>query len=247
MIKRSLHSSLLIITLFTLFPALSFAQHDVIPDRPGIGDSPFTYSTGIFGAETGIQYIESGTGEYQFPQLLLRYGISERVELRFNAGSVAFRNGLGDGQLQQQSAGFKYEILAENGRFLTFMTMIDLPFLNSSFNSWGTTFTLLGRVEGDSRWALDSNAGMTIPDLFGNNSGSASFNFNLTPGYNFNNPANSGVYFGYATNFSSDFDVHYFELGFTILTAPNIQLDINSAKNLFRDGYFIGAGFATAL
>lgn len=247
MIKRSLYSGALFILIFTLYPTLTFAQHDVIPDRPGIGDSPFTYSTGIFGAETGIQYIDGGSGEYQFPQLLLRYGVSEKVELRFNAGSVAFADGLADGQVQQQSAGFKYEILAEQGRYLTFMTMIDLPFLNSNYSSWGTTFTMLGRVEGDTNWALDSNVGMTVPDLFGGGSGSVSFNFNLTPGYNFNNPANSGVYFGYATNFSSDFDIHYFELGFTILTAPNIQLDINSAKNLFQQGYFIGAGFAVAL
>lgn len=236
--------------LFTIFLAMILinplkAQHDVLSDRPGIGDSPFVYGKNIFGAEAGAVYLNGGANSYQLPQLLLRLGVSDKLELRFNAGSIALSEST-DAQVQQQSAGFKYQLIADGDHFLTFMTMIDLPFLNTNFSTWNTRFSLQGRIQGDTNWGLDSNLGFGISDI--NDIRGSAISFTLTPSYAFENPAGSGVYFGYATDFSiSNYDNHFFELGFTLLSAKNLQLDINSAKNMFQDGFFIGAGIATAL
>lgn len=58
------------ILIFTLFsPALVHAQHDILSDRPGIGDSPYVYGKGVFSAETGIEYLEDNTGQFELPIL----------------------------------------------------------------------------------------------------------------------------------------------------------------------------------
>ncbi|MFN1835744.1 hypothetical protein AB2B38_010810 [Balneola sp. MJW-20] len=243
MSKRSLLLCSVFITLIITNPLK--AQQDVLSDRPGIGDSPFVYGKNIFGAEAGAVYLNGGADSYQLPQLLLRLGVSDKLEIRFNAGSVAFSENT-DAQVQQQSAGIKYQLVADGDRFLTFMTMVDLPFLNSNFSTWNTRFSLQGRIQGNTNWGLDSNIGFGISDI--NDIGGGAISFTLTPSYTFDSPTGAGVYFGYATDFSiSNYDNHYFELGFTLLSAKNLQLDINSAKNLFQDGFFVGAGIATAL
>ena len=234
----------LIFALF--FPVLAHAQNDIVSDRPGIGDSPYVYGQGIFSAETGVQYLEDNTGQFELPILLLRYGIGNNLELRLNAGSLSFMDSFANNTITQQSFGMKYQILAEDGNFLSASAMIGLPFLNSNYSEWSTTLALQGHTNLNYSWGLDSNVGLVIPDLAGTFD-PLSFNFNLTPSYSFQNPVNSAVYFGYAGSYNTIGEAHFAELGFTLLTAPNIQLDINSAKRLFDSGFFIGGGFAIAL
>jgi Putative MetA-pathway of phenol degradation len=83
------------------------------PDRPHIADSSVNVPKGLMLQENGFQqlYATRKTGTFDFPETLMRLGITDRTELRFNAPNFFSQSAVALNPdlvaLKQRSAGFE--------------------------------------------------------------------------------------------------------------------------------------------
>jgi len=228
-------------------PALH-AQNNIAPDRPGIGSGTHTVEQGSLYLEGGVQYF--GTefiDQYSFGQVLLRTGLSERVELQGQLNSYVFLDVAGvelDG-FQDIGIGLKTDLVNASDRKpldLSVLTSLSFPTGSDDFSSNEVipSIVLLGNYGLNDQWSLDSNLGYTFQfdDLDGQ------WLFTLTPATAIPGSGNLGLYVGYAGFYTSADSRHFIEAGLTLLTAPGFQLDLNSGLELEDGDAFSGIGAA---
>jgi len=240
---------LLVISILVAWahPAVQ-AQSGIAPDRPGIGSGTHTVEPGTVYLEGGVQYFGTGfIDQYSFGQVLLRTGLSDRVELQGQLNSYVFLDVAGvelDG-FQDIGIGLKTDLLNASDRKpldLSVLTSLSFPTGSDDFSNDEVipSIVLLGNLAISDQWSLDSNLGYTFQfdDLDGQ------WLFTLTPATAIPGPDNLGLYFGYAGFYTSVDSRHFIEAGLTLLTAPGFQLDLNSGLELEDGDAFIGIGAA---
>jgi Putative MetA-pathway of phenol degradation len=233
-------------------------------DRPNFTDSPATVGRGRLQIESGYQFTHAIAGDpthnaHDLPELLVRYGVAERLELRVawdpgfvfdrhadpNSGRIVTENGGSDMEL-----GFKYAISKqdkwqpESG----IITSITAP-VGSSGQTSGQVDVLVNYLYSwklNKKVSLDCSTGCLWTaesgDHFARLSQSVAIDYELTDKLHVFNE-----WFGlFRDDFRDDRPQHYYDAGVTYLVTPNFQLDWRAGLGLndASDRFFTGCGFA---
>jgi hypothetical protein len=231
-------------------------------DRPDFTDSSTTIGYQRIQIESGYTYTQAIAGDpahdaHDLPELLVRYGVAERLELRFawdegmvfdrytdrNSGRVVSENGSTD-----LDVGFKYALRKQDkwrpqsaiivsvsapvGSPAQSSRQVD-PLVNYLY-SWEFTKKLSLNCSTGCLWTAESG------DHFSRFSQSASAEYELTEKLHVFNE-----WFAFFRRDSSDSrPQHYYDAGLTYLVTPNFQLDWRAGLGLndAADGFFTGCG-----
>lgn len=217
--------TLLVIAVF-IFSGSAIAQN-ISADRPGAGYGTFTVPAKIVYLESGAS-ISSDFSD--IGQIFLRTGLSEDLEIQFNAGSLLFIEGVDKPRVAVQSVALKYSLgsFQDDRLNLSLLSRTNLPFFNDDYEYYLTRFMLLADYSINDTWGLNSNFG--YGDFFDGFS-NGSFNFNITPGFSVNE--NTAAYFGYAVTFDENFSSDLIEAGMVHFLDPSFQID---AGFIYSDG-----------
>jgi hypothetical protein len=233
-------------------------------DRPDFTECSSTVGYQRFQIESGYTFTHAIAGDpnhdaHDLPELLLRYGIAERLELRvaWDQGMVFDRDVDRDSSRVITEAGssdmefgFKYAISKQDrwrprsavivsvsapvGAPSQSSRQVD-PLVNYLY-SWEFNKKLSLNCSTGSLWSAES--GDRFPRFFQ----SASVEYELTEKLHVYNE-----WFAFFRRDSSDNrPQHYDDVGLTYLVTPNFQLDWRAGFGLngAADGFFTGCGFA---
>jgi hypothetical protein len=231
-------------------------------DRPDFTECSTTVGYRRLQIESGYTYTQAISGDpthdaHDLPELLVRYGVAERLELRFawdqgmvfdrsvnhDSGRVDWENGSTD-----LDAGFKYAISKQDQwrPRSAILVSVSAPVGNSVFSSrqvdpvinylysWELTKKLSLNGSTGSQWTA------VLGDRFTHLSQSLSIGYGLTE--------KLSVYNEWFAFFYRDLDdnrpQHYYNGGLTYLVTPNFQLDWRAGLGLndTADGFFTGCG-----
>lgn len=217
-------------------------------DRPGQGtDAASVMSQGAVQVETGL-FQEWNTGDdYAYgdvPTVLLRYGITDRVEARLSSGLFADQSRSGAGwsplsiatkvALVEQARGWIPQAALLVGLTLPstgseavqprFTEPSIVLLLNHSLNAWLGITTNLG-----AGWSSDSPA--------------ATYRYAMS--FDFSLGERLGAFAEFYGNLpEATASSHLFNAGFTYLLAPNVQLDLAGGPGLTAEApdFYVGGG-----
>lgn len=259
-----------ILSLFFLTSAVQAQSYS--PDRPGIGNGSSITPKNVFGVEAGLQFTYSEfVDRFDLGQVLLRYGISERLE--FRAFLNSYTTVKEDYVITQKYSGFsdmalgaKYNLVFGGEGIPNVSTLVEvsLPVGSDAYsdelivnpNTAQTdgsdpftsdeivpVVTLLVDHAFSNVWGISSNIAYTyeVGDLDYN------WLFTFTPVFNIPGIENLAGYFGYAGIYygnSININEHWLEGGLTYGLEDGTQLDVNLGYETESEAFFIGAGFA---
>lgn len=215
------------IVVLLLTSSVAIAQDNISADRPGAGYGTFTVPAKTLFLESGASI---GSDFSDIGQVFLRTGLSENLEIQFNAGSLYFIDGVDKPRVAVQSLALKYSwgSFQEDKLNLSLLSRTNLPFFNDDYEYYLTRFMILADYSINDTWGLNSNFGYGD---FVNGLNNGSFNFNITPGFSINE--NTAGYFGYTVTFDENFSSDLIEAGMVHFFNPSFQLD---AGFIFTDG-----------
>jgi len=241
----------------------------LVTDRPDFTESTVTIPRGRAQLEAGYTFTydkekDVRTKDHTFPELLLRVGLADDLELRIGwagwslaremthepsrAGrrvSVESRDNGGT----DMSLGLKFHLLDQDGWVPDFGVIVaaDLP-TGAGGKTSGDVDPFLGLLwayDLTDRWALAGNVNLAVPTSergrFFQTSASVSAAFALT------DELGAYVeYFGFYPNDRGADAAHSLNGGFTYLITDNFQIDVLAGFGLNEeaDDFFAGAGFA---
>jgi hypothetical protein len=240
--------------LTLIAPAIAPAQADaqeqaLVPDRPGFGDSPAVVLPGFFLLEAGYNFIQDdGQDTHNAPELLLRAGLTPRLELRIGWDGYMW-NGE-EGALNTRT-GFKFDALDQSG------VVPELAIIPEMLFPTDDEDVASDEVEGEIRLAGDYV--LTEALAFGGNANFAERKGTLSDDHFFEFAGSATL--GLAVTDSLGGYVEYFTImpddpaledsesingGFTYIVDSNIQVDTFAGFGLDEnaDGFFAGGGFA---
>lgn len=231
-------------------------------DRPNFTDTSTTVGYRRLQIESGYTYTHAVGGDsthdiHDLPELLVRYGLAERLELRveWNEGMVFDRfTDRNSGRVVTESGsidvdfGFKYAISKQDkwrpqsaiivsisapvGAAFQSSRQVD-PFVNYLY-SWEFTKKLSMTCNTGSWWTAESG------DHLSRLSQTAEVDYELTEKLR----VFTEWYAFFFRNASDDRPQYYYDAGLTYLVTPNIQLDWRAGLGLnsVSDGFFTGCG-----
>jgi hypothetical protein len=109
------------LTLFAVvvFSSVVAAQEPLVTDRPDFTESSSSVGAGVLQLESGVTYssLENGTDVTTIPEILARWGVAKKLELRFVLPTYAWEGGGGDDAsgFLSSGVGFKYELAEGDG------------------------------------------------------------------------------------------------------------------------------------
>ncbi len=247
------------------------AQAQIASDRPGFSNSAATVSQGTFQTELGYNLGQNTTGPETFSThslglLLLRYGVTDGVELRANVGSIGFTEQLSNpGETELESGYFGSALdgfatgpsLEVKARLFQSETLTLSGFSQTSFPS-----VMSGPFETNDDRARQALA-LLVDGALGENlsltvNGGASFFWSagpqedrtpslfFIPTLNISVNEQVGAYVGYFGQYWEFPNTNFVEGGFTYLLSDNTQIDLNGGYRIDdnADGYFLGLGLS---
>lgn len=227
-----------------------FAQdqlNELTVDRPGIAETPFTVTPGMFQFETGIDYYKRPDGEIFFlPVSLFRIGLSENSEIRISAKNISdntFVENL-DG-ISPLSIGIKTHIVHQNGWIPETDILVDviIPMGNSPLQpaKLGHDILLLFQNDFSKKTAVNYNVGLIWDGFSDESLFTASLCLNYLP------TEKIGLFAEYF-NFVRRRDVEEYGIdgGLTYLLHPHIQADLSAGLSAVDQevSYFFSTGFS---
>lgn len=240
--NKTLSVILLLFFGFNLVQAQNYS-----PDRPGIGNGSFIIPQGMLGFEAGVQFSNTDLNkQFDVGQLVLRYGINEKLEFRALLGSFTTVDAEQIGGstsytgIQDMGVGFKYNLYRGDASTLSALAEVSLPFGTEEFTSDETvpSIGVLADHALNESLSISSNLGYS----FSVGNVNDSWLFTLTPGFMISESMNG--YFGYAGNYYGNFEQHWVEGGVTYGLESGTQLDLNFGYDTENEIAFIGIGFA---
>jgi len=232
----------------------------VTSDRPGLSNAAATVSQGTFQAELGYDLSQNTTGEealstHSLGLLLLRYGVTDRIEFRANVGSIGFdeqfagtdtelESGYNGAAIEAKIKLFENATTTVSGFSSTSVPLSTGPFESVDDRSQQTLALLLDG-------ALGQNLTLTV-------NGGANFFWDageqedravtalFIPTLNFAINDQAGAYVGYFGQYRDTANTNFVEGGFTYLVSPNTQIDLNGGFRVDdnEDGFFVGVGLS---
>jgi len=238
----------LLILLILAEPPQARGQEVIAADRPGLGSGSAVVDPGILQLEAGAQWAQQGEEDlYSLGQVLLRIGLSERLEIQGFGNSLVIRRDVedtGEG-FEDVALGAKLNLLTRGpgDATVSILGQVNLPTGSQEFGSDESVpaATLLTDLSLSETLGLGANLGLSG---FASDVEEQLF-VSLTPSLSFPDHPSLGLYGGYAGFFADSGDMHYAEAGITWLGSDNQQLDLNGGVNLESGDLFLGAGLAT--
>lgn len=221
-----------------------FAQMEpIITDRPDQTESPATVPVGYFQGEHGIQIDKSDySTDFALPASLFRYGISENFELRLEIEphiAQVFSN-YQDG-FMPLALGVKSRLVQNDFLELSLITHISFADLSSEdFKTLHNAITtrLTAAHDISEMWGIGCNFGVEWDGF----DPAPYYVYTFTNGFSLGEKL--GLFAEVFGEFSSAFDNHYADAGFTYLFSDNFQGDISGGFNFAGENYFGGVGLA---
>lgn len=219
------------------------------PDRPGIGNSSFITPKNVLGVEAGFQYTTTElTDQVDIGQVLLRYGILEKLELRALINSYVSTTFDGPVEsisgFQDMSVGMKYNFIEGNGNTnLSGLAEFSFPVGSDEYTNDEIvpSIVILADRSLNYTWGISSNFGYN----FGPGNLDDNWFYTFTPSFLLPSTENIAGYFGYAgMYFGNGFNRHWLEGGLTYALEGGAQLDVNLGYETEGEVFFIGVGFA---
>lgn len=225
-----------------VWPTVTVGQAPLSADRPGFGDGATPVAAETYQVELGAAAANDDFGANgEIGQLLLRYGVTDVFEIRGGVGSLA----LGGPSIEYTgtSVGGKVRLLRSPRSALSVVSSWDLPTGSGAFEADNVSQTLKLAYDGalGTDLALSINAGASAPYTSG-----ADLSYLLIPTLSFDITEPVSGYVGYAGFYTTGLNTNYVEVGATILSSPNTQLDFNTGLQLdqYRGVFFAGIGLA---
>jgi Putative MetA-pathway of phenol degradation len=247
--------TIVLLTLVTLpgaysQPSAAEQEPELLTDRPDFTETSFVVPLHRLQLEAGFTYADGAGGERTFnaPELLLRYGVASRTELRLGLPDYVRVRGNGQrvGQFGDTYLGVKQQLGPPGARFgLALIPAVTLPTGGSQLTS--------DRVDPEIvlAWSRDLSAAWSVGGIFGyarpTEDGSRNDTFFPTVSFGRALSDRWGTFFEWAAEFPErGGDVHLFHHGYTYALRSNSQLDLHFGVGLTRAApdFFIGAGFA---
>ncbi|SMO83660.1 transporter [Gracilimonas mengyeensis] len=222
------------------------------PDRPGIGNGSSITPERMLGVEAGIEFTDSEiSNRLDIGQVLLRYGIIDKLELRAALNSytrvnveTSFFSDSYSG-FNDMDIGAKYNFISktENHPSVSGMAELTLPVGSDRFSSGdiSSTLTVLSDYDLNDMWSVSSNLGYWFNPEVAN---ADYWTFTFTPSFTIPNNEDIAGYFGYAGLYYEGGSTNWLETGVTYTLAGNTQLDVNFGYESDAEVFFIGAGYA---
>lgn len=222
----------ILVTVFTCIALPAAAQDLISADRPGIADSSTVVSPKTLQVEVGVER-DTNPGLITTP-LLVRYGLTKQLELRFETAGWAHANGH-DG-LAPASLGVKYHFLDQPS--LAVIARVFPPSGSGIFKSHGTAADVRLAADKDlsEQWSVEGNLGVAHDDNDNFATAAATLQYNLSPKVN--------VFIdGGATSSPSSL---LLDAGAAWIIGKDLQLDVSTGWGAHGDvpDRFIAAGIA---
>ncbi len=228
------------------------AAQELVTDRPDFTESALSVERGWMQLEGGATRTEAGSDrEWSLGELLLRIGLSERVELRLEPGSYLEGDGPGAeiSGWEDASVGAKVELASATEGGLPDLALIaglSLPTGEEGVGnddphpevvlaaSWDLAPRLglganvgVGESEEDGRDFLEGKASLALGIDVADDWGAFVEAFALYP------------------ESSGGEESHFLDAGLTWLVTPDLQLDLRAGRGLdAEEATFVGAGLA---
>jgi len=237
--SRCLATTLLAVGLVS---GSAFAQGALTADRPGFGDGASVLAPRTLQAELGAAAANDDFGANgEIGQLLLRYGVTDFLEVRGGVGSIAVD--APELEYTGTGVGAKVRLLRVPTSTLSVVTAWNLPTGSGAFESDIVSQTLNLAYDGalGQDLTLSINAGTTLPY-----DDAADPTYQFIPTLSFAIDENVGAYVGYAGFYTEGVNANFVEAGVTLLSSLDTQLDLNTGLQIDENGdaFFIGAGIA---
>lgn len=239
--------------IFLLFGKLFYTQN-ISTDRPSNTDNSSTLNKGIFQVETGIlksnlYNLEPREVNYTLPTMLLRYGLSSKVEvrlleeynfLRLVSDTLHLNNPItGINSIQ---IGTKVQLFKKNESpfELSFLTHFNLPKFSKSAKSLENTTKLLASYKFNNSLSLGTSL------FYGNdylNNGNHNYNYSLILSKSIKTKFSIFLE-TYGTKTHSTKFLHSIDTGLAYLIKENFQLDFYFGSGLNHNVIFGSFGLS---
>lgn len=233
------------ISIIFLLGTISFAQ--IVTDRPdqtessyAVGNNNLQIESGILIAYTGE---ENSVRQILAPTNLLRYGLTDKLEIRFVSQFETLKFGSSSiSGISNLEIGTKINLVDNTeGKNLAigFLAHAVTPYGSAEFSSedWGAITRILISHDLNQDWSIGYNFGYN--KLAGSSNGD--FTYTIAAGRAVNDKI--GIYFEPFGEFREmeDFIIN-FDAGFTYLPTPDIQLDFSFGTGINERMNYISVG-----
>lgn len=252
--------SLQLAVIATLLTATTWAQQGqskMQTDRPSQSSTPDIVEKGYFQAEAGIELWKdkSGARQWLHPQLLSKYGVSERLELRITTDVTTFE--MNEGGVQQSTTGLqpvqvggKMALIRESKGFvprLSFIGEVSIPKAASKDlqqEKWLPHLRLVMQNKLSQKFMLNYNLAAEWDEL-----GNPTWIYTINPAVEFSdNWYVFAEYFGRLNE--ENHPQHGFDAGLAYYLSPHARVDLSGGLGISPNtsiDQFISLGFSFRL
>lgn len=218
-------------------------------DRPGFGTGTTTVEVGAVQVGLGYALRGNGSTSHEIGQGVLRYGLTDGIELRGGVNSYVLTGAPVDNGYSGTTVGVKLRLYENDVASVSGLASLGLP------TETGGLSTPDDRARQDLVLAFDGAVGEAVTVSI---NGGTSFYYAsgvqndrewealFIPTVSLGHAESVGAYAGYAGFYNDGPSRHWVEGGITYLTTPDTQLDVNTGYRVDGDAdpFFIGIGVA---
>jgi len=231
---------------------LSQNIESIATDRPDQTETPHTVPKNHFQMETGFSFEQTDkyTKTYAYPAALLKYGLTDRMDLRLVTEFTSEKNStVNTTGLNPVDIGFKVNLVREKGiiPITSFIGHLGIPSFASKdhkaiFYAPAFRFTMQHTL------SRNIDLGYNFGARWDGETPEPEFTYTLTTGFGISEKV--GAYaeiYGFAPQYSSAY--HSFDGGFSYLIHENMLVDISGGFGLTNNApdYFVAVGFSFRL
>ncbi|PHQ57634.1 MAG: hypothetical protein COC16_00495 [Lutibacter sp.] len=233
----------------SLFFGCTIYAQNIVTDRPDQTESSSTIPKGSLQIEMGLVALtadDNSVTNFAGSSTLLRYGISEKIELRIFNQYESNKKGLEGGEvkvsgLSDLELGFKVQLFKKEGvnTEIAFLSHAIVPTAKSelSNNNLGTINKLSISHNMSESISLGYNVGYDYIEQISSFTYSAALGLSISKSF-------GGYIESYGAFFEGGFFESNFDIGFTYLLNPNFQLDVSYGAGLNNDMQYASTGFS---
>jgi len=255
--RSKIHAAVFAVLVFS---SVVSAQEPLVTDRPDFTESSSAVGSGVLQLESGVTFsnFQNGTDVTTIPEILARWGVAGKFELRFVLPTYAWEGG-GGGDASgflSSGAGFKYELAQGNGSgFLggmeaALIASTTIPTGTSDFASskWQPSAVFCASWELGPNVGIGTNLGIGRPadddDRY------TTLWASVAVGVGLNEATSLFVeLFGFNREEDRGPSTASFQTGLVYLFSPDLQADVRVARRLTDRGvdFLVGAGISWRL
>jgi hypothetical protein len=238
-----------IIYLSVLFISYSFYGQDIVTDRPDQTESSVTVGNRNFQIETGVLYQQSDNNSvlsFFGPSTLLRYGITNGIELRFVSQYESAKIGLDGGDIRYSGFndlefGAKIQVFKNENVNTEIAFLSHLVFPTAKDNLATHNVGVINKLAFSH--VIADKIGLAYNIGYDNIAKQSAFTYSLAIGIALSDKlsfyAEPYGSWGESNSFESNFDA-----GLTFLVNKNFQLDVSYGTGLNNDMQYVSTGFS---